>query len=108
MRQELKRYSSIGDKNGILFLCRKLLTGNNVSLSSVKAACSFVEGIDLVFPCGILALQELDLLNVDGDLCVTKSLTYNEIHEDAFIRELCSHCFNALSKNGLFDDEQVT
>lgn len=108
MRQELKRCSSIGDKNGILFLCRKLLTGNNVSLSSVKAACSFVEGIDLVFPCGILALQELDLLNVDGDLCVTKSLTYNEIHEDAFIRELCSHCFNALSKNGLFDDEQVT
>lgn len=80
MRQELKRCSSIGDKNGILFLCRKLLTGNNVSLSSVKAACSFVEGIDLVFPCGILALQELDLLNVDGDLCVTKSLTYNEIH----------------------------
>ena len=108
MRQELKRYSSIGDKNGILFLCRKLLTGNNVSLSSVKAACCFVEGIDLVFPCGILALQELDLLNVEGDLCVSKSLTYHAIHEDVFIRELCSHCFNVLSKNGLFDDAQVT
>lgn len=107
MRQELKRYSSIGDKNGILFLCKKLLTGSEVDLSSVKSANSFINGVDLIFPCGILALQELELLDVDNNKCVSKTLIFDGSNEDFFIKELCTYCFETLSRNGLFDDNQV-
>ena len=58
MRKELKRYSSIGNRAGILLLCRKVLTGNIEDLSSIGASCSFINGIDLNFKCGIIALRK--------------------------------------------------
>lgn len=107
MRQELKRYSSIGDKKGILFLCQKVLTASQVNLQSVRSACSFVNGIDLNFPCGILALEELKLLLVNGSKATATSLVYDNNDKDSFVVELCKHSFEILGKEELFDDSLV-
>ena len=80
MRKELKRYSSIGNRAGILLLCRKVLTGNIEDLSSIGASCSFINGIDLNFKCGIIAFEEIKLISIVDNKCQAKDILYS--HED--------------------------
>lgn len=96
MRKELKRYSSIGNRAGILLLCRKVLTGNIEDLSSIGASCSFINGIDLNFKCGIIAFEEIKLISVANNKCQAKSIFYSDEDENLFIVKLCRFCMNAL------------
>lgn len=70
MNEGLRRYSSIGNKDGILLLCGKVLTGKVENIPSVKASCSFIDEVDLNVNCGLVTLVELGLLKIDGDDCI--------------------------------------
>lgn len=95
MRKELRRYSSIGNKAGILLLCRKVLTGQMEDLSSVGASCSFINGIELNFKCGIIAFEEIHLISISDNKCQANKIIYSN-DENIFIAQLCRYCLETL------------
>lgn len=107
MRKELKRYSSIGNRAGILLLCRKVLTGNIEDLSSIGASCSFINGIDLNFKCGIIAFEEIKLISIVDNKCQAKDILYSHEDENLFIAQLCRFCMNALIDMDLINIEYL-
>ncbi|MBQ4408227.1 MAG: DUF3883 domain-containing protein [Bacteroidales bacterium] len=96
MRKELKRYSSIGNRAGILLLCKKILTGQLEDLPSIEVSCTFINGVDLNFKCGIIAFEEIKLISIVNQKCLAQSLFYSEQNESLFINQLCRFCINAL------------
>lgn len=100
MNEGLRRYSSIGNKDGILLLCGKVLTGKVENIPSVKASCSFIDEVDLNVNCGLVTLVELGLLKIDGDDCIGDVLIASSMGREQFITQLSSHCFNYLIDNG--------
>lgn len=96
MRKDLKRYSSIGNRAGILLLCRKVLTGHVEDLSSIGASCSLINDVDLNFKCGIIAFEEINLISITGNKCQAKGILYADKDENMFIYSLCRYCMNAL------------
>lgn len=105
MRKELRRYSSIGNRKGIVFLCKKLLTGNTEDISSVKLSCSFINGIDLNFNCGLMTLEDLGLVKIEEDLCHSTTLVYSDQNE--FIHSLCDYCLQFLLEQQLIDNKEI-
>lgn len=96
MRKELTKYSSIGNRAGILLLCRKVLTGKTETLSSIGASCSFINGIDLNFKCGIIAFEEIKLITIKKDTCFGDKIIYSDRDENTFIIQLCRYCMETL------------
>lgn len=107
MRKELKRYSSIGNRAGILLLCRKVLTGHMEDLSSIGASCSFINGIDLNFKCGIIAFEEIKLISIVDNKCQANEILYSDEDENLFINKLCRFCMNALIDMDLINTEYL-
>ena len=107
MRKELKSYSSIGNRAGILLLCKKVLTGHPVDLPSVETSCAFINGIDLNFKCGIIAFEDLNLISVSYGKCSAKELLYTENNESLFIKQLCSYCLNTLIERNLIQIDNL-
>ena len=107
MRKELKRYSSIGNRAGILLLCRKVLTGNMEDLSSIGASCAFINGVNLNFKCGIIAFEEIKLISVADNKCQAKDILYSDEDENLFIAKLCRFCMNALIDMDLINTEYL-
>lgn len=105
MRKELKRYSSIGNRAGILLLCKKVLTGHWEDLSSIGASCSFINGVDLNFKCGIIAFEEIKLISIADNKCQAKDILYSDEDENLFIAKLCHFCMNALIDMDLINTE---
>ena len=96
MLQELKNYSSIGNRDGILLLCSKTLSGNDEDIASITTACSFINGVNLNLRCGFLALDALGLLILNDTTCKATNLIYTQNNEDTFVQELCRHCISCL------------
>lgn len=96
MHKELRRYSSIGNRAGILLLCKKVLTGKPEDLASIGASCSFINGIELNFKCGIIAFEEINLISVSDGKCKASDILYSEGNEGAFLEQFCRYCLNAL------------
>lgn len=105
MRKELRRYSSIGNKEGIVFLCKKLLTGNMEDIFSIKTSSSFLKGIDLNFNCGLMTLEDLGLIKIEGSQCCSTTLTYAST--DNFVSSLCSYCIRFLLDEHLIDVDEI-
>lgn len=96
MRKELKTYNSIGNKAGIILLCKKVLHPDHTDIPSVKALCSFIDDVELNFNCGLIALEELQLIKIRGNKLHALDLLYSDSNENEFITKLCRHCFNIL------------
>lgn len=107
MRAELRRYSSIGNEPGILLLCEKIFTGNVEDVSSIKTACSFINGVEINVKCGLMALEDLHLIQLKGNECKTTELVYNRNRKNKFIIELCTHCLKVLVNEDLIDRDQI-
>ena len=107
MRKELRRYSSIGNKAGILLLCKKVLTGQMEDLSSIGASCSFINGVELNFNCGIIAFEEIKLISVFDGKCQAEKVLYSNQKEDLFLEHLCRYCMNALIEMDLIQIEHL-
>lgn len=108
MQKELRRYSKIGDKGGILFFCKRMLTGEDVFISSQKTICSHTNGIDLNFDCALLAFEYLKVIQVDKNKAHTIHLIYNETEEDSIIKSLCEKCYEVLVEDGLLNIDKIT
>lgn len=107
MREELRKYSSIGNKKGILLLCKKVLTGQMEDLSSIGKSCMFVDGVDLNFNCGIMAFEEIKLIAIDNNKCISQGLIYSEHDEDSFINAFCGYCLKSLIEMDLIKIEHL-
>lgn len=101
MRSELRRYSSIGNKPGILLLCNNILTQSKATLDSVRASCSFINGVEVNFNCGILAFESLNLISKDNIYCYTNDPFFKTLPKEKAITKLCDIVFSFLIEEGL-------
>ena len=108
MHKELRRYSSIGNKAGIMLLCKKMLCQGLIDLPSIKVACSFIDGVTLNFNCGIIALEELNLIEINGSVAAAKQLIFTDFSEDAFVVALCKICLKELIHQNLISLSQLS
>lgn len=107
MRKELKRYSTIGNREGILLLCEKVLTGKSEDLASIRLSCSFKKGVELNFVCGIMALEDIDLLKSDGKSCIGNKIVYKKNSPEKFEFKLCNYCLKKLIEDGYIEVEEI-
>lgn len=107
MQKELRRYSSIGNKAGILLLCKKVLTGQMEDLSSIGASCSFINGVELNFKCGIIAFENIKLISVSDGKCIANDILYSAQNESLFLERLCRYCMNVLIQMDLIQIEHL-
>lgn len=105
MHKELKRYSSIGNRQGIILLCNKILTKSKVSIDSVRTSCSFVNGCELNLKCGILAFESLNLISKDSTHYYNEHPFFSELPFEAAISFLCKRCFTFLIDEQLVNIE---
>ena len=101
MRAELKRYNSIGNREGIILLCQKLLTGREVDLDSIQTACSFINGVTLNFNCGVMLFEDMGLISVHNRISVARSLLFTDIEEST--HKLCKYCLTFLDEEQMLD-----
>ena len=107
MHKELKTYSSIGNRAGILLLCKKVLTGRVEDISSIRTSCSFINGVELNFKCGIIAFEEIKLISVFDGKCKAEKILYSNQDETLFLEQLCRFCMNALVDMELINIEHL-
>lgn len=107
MHKEIKRYSSIGNKQGIILLCNKVLTRSKVSIDSVRASCSFINGCELNLKCGVLAFEELNLISKDTTYIYIEKPIFSELPFEQAISVLCERCFSFLIDNQLVNIEML-
>ena len=105
MHKELKRYSSIGNKQGIILLCNKVLTKSKVAIDSVRTSCSFVNGCELNLKCGILALEALNLISKDSTHYYIERPFFFELPLEQAVSALCERCFSFLIDEQLVNIE---
>ncbi len=106
MQVELRQYSSIGNRAGILLFCKEVITGTEENYSSVKTVCSFKNGIDLNFNCAVLFFLYLGVLSHEGEVLQSDNIfPYNE--DNSFIDNLCSLCFAKLLEDNLLNIDLV-
>ena len=105
MHKELRRYSSIGNKRGILLLCNKILTKSKVSLDSVRTSCSFVNGCEINFNCGVLAFEAMNLISKDETHCFIAEPFFSSLSTEKAITKLCEIAFTFLIEEKLVNIE---
>lgn len=103
MHKELKKYSSIGNRNGILLLCKKAFAHEYVSLDSLRISCSFVNGCELNLNCGILAFQALDLIKQTDTHCIVSDPFFLTSDINHATTRLCEKCFSYLIEERLIN-----
>lgn len=69
------------------------------------ASCSFINGVDLNFKCGIIAFEEIKLISIADNKCQAKDILYSDEDENLFIAKLCHFCMNALIDMDLINTE---
>lgn len=97
----------MGDRAGILHLCERVFTGDTEDLTSIRAACSFIKGIEINLKCALMAFEDLGLIRLQGNSCQSAGLTYDKGHKDIFIAGLCSSCLEYLISEDLVDRGQI-
>lgn len=106
MQAELRQCSSIGNRAGILLFCKEVMTGINKDHSSVKALCSFKNGVTLNFNCAVALFSYLGVLTVHEDILYSDNIDpYNE--NQSFIDNLCVLCFSKLLDDNLLNIDKV-
>ena len=105
MHKELRRYSSIGNKRGILLLCNKILSKSKVSLDSVRTSCSFVNGCEINFNCGVLAFEAMNLISKDETHCFIAEPFFSSLSTEKAITKLCEIAFTFLIEEKLVNIE---
>jgi len=108
MLKDLKRYSSIGNKAGILTFCERMLTGEYENISSQKTICAYTNGISLNFDCALLAFIHLGLLNKTDQQAQSTTLIYQEEKRDDIIQVICENCYKSLIKDGLIKINKIS
>lgn len=105
MHQELKKYSSIGNLRGIKLLCHTVLSRHQISFDAVRNSCAFVNGCTINFNCGFLALQELQVVQVENEKFIINNPFFADINEEAAFVILCEKVFTYLIDENLINIE---
>ncbi len=107
MRKELRRYSSIGNRDGILLFCSKVLTGEWEDLSSIKTSCSFILGANISFTPALMLFEDLGVLIIQKNKCISNTIKFEKETECSFIRRLCDICIRYLLEEHLIDKDSL-
>ena len=107
MNQDLRRYSSIGDLNGILFFAKHVLTKEKAMTSTLKTDCSSSLGLSINYSCAVSAFEYLGLIHNSGRYLVpTSKVLYNGSIED-LIKDLSKEVIKVLIDEGLINIDKI-
>lgn len=107
MNQDLRRYSSIGDLDGILYFAKHVLTEEKIMSSTLKTDCSSNLDISIVYPCAVSAFEYLGLIRDTGRFIVaSEKLIYNG-DNDTLIRELSKEVIRVLINDGHINIDKI-
>ena len=93
MLQELKKYSSAGDRAGILYFSHVVMNEPKINIGSAESFCLINQDIRLDFNCISLLFQDLEILSVEEDSFIPKDGIYNAGNLKSYVHSLCTRCF---------------
>ena len=108
MNQELKSHSAIGDRAGILFFAKHVLTKDKVLLSSLKEQCQVNQSIALNFGCAVEAFSFLGMTEHNTRSIQTTGVVQNSNDDDELKNRLCGRCIDVLLGENLIDINRVS
>ena len=108
MNQELKSHSAIGDRAGILFFAKHVLTKDKVLLSSLKEQCQVNQSIALNFGCAVEAFSYLGLTEHNTRSIQPTGVVQNSNDDNELKNRLCGRCIDVLLGENLIDINRVS
>ena len=108
MNQELKSHSTIGDRAGILFFAKHVLTEDKILLSSLKEQCQVNQSISLNFGCAVEAFSFLGITEHNSRSIQSKGVVEYSGDEDKLTKRLCRRCIDVLLSESLIDINRVS
>jgi hypothetical protein len=106
MEAELRHYSSIGNKAGILLFCKEVMSGERKDYASVKALCSFKNGVELNFNSAVTLFSYLGILIKQEDILFSSSFEFINDNQ-LLIDNLCILCFSKLIEEELLNINKI-
>ena len=108
MNQELKSHSSIGDRDGILFFAKHVLTKDKTILSSLKEHCQVNQGISLNFGCAVEAFSYLGITEHNSRSIQSTGIIDNSADDNVLRERICTRCIDVLLEENLIDINKVS
>lgn len=105
MHKELRKYSTIGNRQGILLLCHTILGQTKVTIASARTSCSFISGCDVNLNCGLLALEAMKLITKNDTHCFIHDPFFAILPPEKAITKLCETTFTYLIDENLVNIE---
>jgi hypothetical protein len=111
MREELKRYNTIGDTRGILHFANTVLKGNEIKKDSARQICSFVNDIRINFNGAVSFFEYLGFITISASQSLNPTeegkKLYALIGTDSFERMLCEGCIQKITSDDVIDIDAV-
>jgi len=108
MNQELKSHSTIGDREGILFFAKHVLTKDKVILSSLKEQCQVNQSISLNFGCAVEAFSYLGITEHNTRSIQSTGIIKNPNDDNELKSRICGRCIDVLLRENLIDINKVS
>ncbi len=108
MNQELKSHSAIGDREGILFFAKHVLTKEKVILSSLKEQCQVNQNISLNFGCAVEAFSYLGITEHNTRSIQSTGIIENSNDGNELKCRICGRCIDVLLEENLIDVNRVS
>ncbi len=108
MNQELKSHSAIGDREGIMFFAKHVLTKDKVILSSLKEQCQVNQSISLNFGCAVEAFSYLGITEHNTRSIQSTGIIKNPNDDNELKSRICGRCIDVLLRESLIDINKVS
>lgn len=108
MNQELKSHSAIGDREGILFFAKHVLTNDKVILSSLKEQCQVNQSISLNFGCAVEAFSYLGITEHNTRSIQSTGIIQSSNDDNEIKSRICGRCIDVLLEENLIDINKVS
>lgn len=106
MLNELRRYNSIGNKDGILFFVRMVSAGGSISYKEALNRCALEKKITVNCNGMIAFMEFLGYLKCDGEIIDVMDSFHELMGKDdnSIIKALTAQSIKTLTDDGVFDD----
>ena len=107
MLNELRRYNSIGDVDGITYLLELLLKESKMQKVSAQKLCALRNNIRLNFDVAVSLFKYLGIIEENTGYLYPTELSKEVFLKDHFERALCTLCFRKTISDNLLDTTAI-
>lgn len=107
MLNELRRYNSVGDVNGITYFIKLILSETRTQKSSAQKLCALRNNIRLNFPAAVSLFTYLGIIDEKIGYLYPTDVGLKLIESDNIDKELCTICFKKAISEALLNTSAV-